>query len=90
MKHADANATMPRLALPSWRISREATLTELCTAFIDRSRAEGLSPATERYFHSPSWQRVVFPSRASLGVHRLAERGQLSEEGNTRARTRGG
>jgi hypothetical protein len=50
MKPADVTTTMPRLVLPSWRISREATLTELCTAFVDRSRAEGLSPATERYY----------------------------------------
>jgi integrase/recombinase XerD len=50
MRHTDVGATGPRLALPSWRIAREATLSDLCTAFVDRSRAEGLSVATERYY----------------------------------------
>jgi hypothetical protein len=46
----DTDATAPRLVLPSWRIAREATLDQLCTAFVDRGRAEGLAPATQRYY----------------------------------------
>jgi hypothetical protein len=83
MKHADIDASAPRLALPRWRIARDATLAELCTAFVDRSRAEGLSPATESYYrracdhwlrfchqHGLSDPRVVSPDH--LTVRRLA------------------
>jgi site-specific recombinase XerD len=63
MRHTDAGASAPRLALPSWRIAREATLTDLCTAFVDRCRAEGLSPATERYYRQAGshWLRFCEP-----------------------------
>lgn len=40
----------PALVLPRWPIAREATLAKLCTAFENRSRAEGLAPATQRYY----------------------------------------
>jgi hypothetical protein len=63
MKRSETNATMPRLALPSWRVSREATLTELCAAFVDRSRAEGLAPATERYYRQACTQWLRFCER---------------------------
>jgi hypothetical protein len=42
----------PRLVFPRWRIARDATLSELTAAFIDRSRSENLSLATQRILPS--------------------------------------
>ena len=82
MKPANATTTMPRLVLPSWRISREATLTELCTAFVDRSRAEGLSPATERYYRQACGHWLRFCEQRGLTDPRAVSPDHLTEYAN--------
>jgi hypothetical protein len=44
----------PRLVFPKWRIAREATIEQLCEAFVDRARAENLAPMTQRYYRQTS------------------------------------
>ena len=78
MRHADRNPT-GRLAFPSWRLSREATLNELCTAFIDRGRAEGLSTATERYYRQASAKWLAFCQHKVLDDPRLVSPDHLTE-----------
>jgi hypothetical protein len=68
MRQADASATAPRLALPSWRIAREATLSELCTAFVDRSKAEG--PRASDRALLPSGLQSLAPILRSARPHR--------------------
>jgi hypothetical protein len=55
-----------RLVFPKWRVAREASIEELCAAFVDRSRAENLSPATQRYRQtSERWLRFCAKRRLS-------------------------
>ena len=82
MKPADAITTIPRLVLPTWRISREATLTELCTAFVDRSRAEGLSPATERYYRQACGHWLRFCEQRGLTDPRAVSPDHLTDYAN--------
>jgi hypothetical protein len=56
----------PRLVFPKWRIARDATLQELSAAFIDRSRAENLSPATQRYYRQTSERWLRFCAEQTL------------------------
>jgi hypothetical protein len=53
MTGVNRDVAEPRLMFPKWRIARDATLEELCKAFVDRARAENLAPATERYYREP-------------------------------------
>ena len=78
MKRADSTATAARLTLPSWRIAREATMTDLCTAFIDRSRAEGLSPATERYYRQATAHWLRFCDQRGLSDPRVVSPDHLT------------
>lgn len=50
----------------SWRIAREATLADLCAAFVDRRRAENLSPATVRYYRQTSERWLRFCAEQEL------------------------
>ncbi len=56
----------PRLVFPKWRIAREATLADLCAAFVDRGRAENLSPATVRYYRQTSERWLRFCAEQEL------------------------
>lgn len=56
----------PGLVFPKWRVAREATLEELCLAFVDRSRAENLSPATQRYYRQTSERWLRFCAERQL------------------------
>ncbi|MBV9323487.1 MAG: tyrosine-type recombinase/integrase [Chloroflexi bacterium] len=79
MKHADVDATAPRLALPRWRIARDATLTELCAAFVDRGRAEGLSPATESYYRRACDHWLRFCHQRGLSDPRVVSPDHLTD-----------
>src|SRR4030088_2271968 len=92
MRRTDISATAARLALPSWRVARETTMTDLCTAFVDRSRAEGLSPATERYYRQACghWlrfcdQRRLSEPRVISPDHLTAYSSWLQAGGNSKA-----
>ncbi len=60
MKRTEPDPLAPRLVFPRWRTAREASMGELCTAFIDRARAENLSPATHRYYRQTSERWLHF------------------------------
>jgi site-specific recombinase XerD len=47
-------------------VAREATLTELCAGFIERARAENLSPATRRYYRQTSERWLRFCAERGL------------------------
>ncbi len=48
---ARASAAAPVLYLPPrWRVARDATIDQLCDLFLERCRAEQLSPATVRSY----------------------------------------
>jgi len=81
----------PRLVFPKWRVAREATLEDLCLAFIDRSRAENLSPATQRYYRQTSdrWlrfcaERQINDPREVSPDHLTAYSGWLQAGGNNK------
>jgi integrase/recombinase XerD len=69
----------PRLALPSWRVAREAALTDLCAAFIDRGRAEGLSPATVRYYGQACERWLRFCGERGLSDPRVVSPDHLTD-----------
>jgi integrase/recombinase XerD len=81
----------PRLVFPKWRVAREATVAELCLAFVDRARAENLSRATERYYRQTSerWlrfcdeQHLTDPREVSPD-HLTAYAGWLQAGGNNK------
>src|SRR5579871_166809 len=79
MRRADSDAAASRLVLPSWRIARNATLVELCTAFIDRGRAEGLSPATHAYYRRACDHWLRFCQQKRLSDPRLISPDHLTE-----------
>ncbi len=81
----------PRLVFPKWRVPREASLDELCLAFMDRSRAENLSPATQRYYRQTSerWLRFCAERRLTdprdvSPDHLTAYSGWLQAGGNNK------
>ena len=79
MKRADIDSTAPRLALPSWRIARDATLTNLCAAFVDRSRAEGLSSATQSYYRRACDHWLTFCQQKGIIDPRVVSPDHLTE-----------
>jgi hypothetical protein len=81
----------PRLVFPNWRIAREATLEELCLAFVDRSRAENLSTATQRYYRQTCerWlrfcaERILVDPRDVSPDHLTAYSSWLQAGGNNK------
>ena len=81
----------PRLVFPKWRVAREATLAELSAGFVDRSRAENLSTATQRYYRQTCerWlrfcaERALSDPRAVSPDHLTAYAGWLQETGNNK------
>jgi site-specific recombinase XerD len=66
MNHGDTAALTPRLVLRKWRISRQATLVELCHGFLERAKAENLAPATQRYYRQTSERWLRFCAERAL------------------------
>jgi len=56
----------PRLLFPKWRVPREATLPELCAAFVDRAHAANLAAATERYYRQTTDRWLRFCAQRGL------------------------
>jgi integrase/recombinase XerD len=79
MKRTHTDASAPRLALPSWRIARDATLVELCAAFVDRSHAEGLSRATESYYRRACDHWLMFCEQHAVTDPRMVSPDHLTD-----------
>jgi hypothetical protein len=69
----------PRLIFPKWRVAREATLAELCAAFVDRAHAENLSLATQRYYRQTTERWLRFCAEHGLGDPREVSPDHLTE-----------
>jgi integrase/recombinase XerD len=69
----------PRLIFPKWRVAREATLGELCAAFVDRAHAENLSLATQRYYRQTTDRWLRFCADRGLGDPREVSPDHLTE-----------
>jgi integrase/recombinase XerD len=75
----EIDSTTPRLSLPGWRIARDASLSELCAAFVDRGRAEGLSLATESYYRRACDHWLRFCAQKDLTDPRVVSPDHLTE-----------
>jgi integrase/recombinase XerD len=76
------NAETPsesRLIFPKWRVARDATLLELCVAFVDRGRAEDLAPATQRYYRQTTDRWLRFCAERNLSDPRDVSPDHLTE-----------
>jgi integrase/recombinase XerD len=73
------HATHLRLTLPRWRVAREARLPELCQAFVERARAEDLSPATQRYYRQACEKWLRFCAERRLEDPREVSPDHLTE-----------
>jgi integrase/recombinase XerD len=80
-----------RLIFPKWRVARDATLLELCAAFVDRARAEKLAPATQRYYRQTTDRWLRFCAQRNLSDprdvspdHLTEYAGWLQEGGNSK------
>src|SRR5262245_16437315 len=59
-------ARVPASHLCKWRRAREATVHELCAAFVDRAHAENLAAATERYYRQTTHRWLRFCAQQGL------------------------
>jgi integrase/recombinase XerD len=82
---------VPAAHLSQVGVAREATLHELCAAFVDRARAENLAAATERYYRQTTHRWLRFCAEQGLSDPREASPDHLTEysawlqtEGNNR------
>jgi hypothetical protein len=81
------NAETPsesRLIFPKWRVARDATLLELCVAFVDRGRAEDLAPATQRYYRQTTDRWLRFCAERNLSDPRDVSPDHLTEYADCR------
>lgn len=69
----------PRLVFPKWRVAREASLEELCLAFLDRGRAENLAPATQKYYRQTADRWLRFCAEQGLSDPREVSPDHLTE-----------
>ncbi len=79
MTGAPTRSPSPQLVLPRWRLAREATLEQLCAAFVDRCRAESLAPATERYYRQACHKWLRFCAEKGLADPRAVAPEHLTD-----------